>query len=341
MNNDEIKQAQEVIDSARDKGGPATRDWADIWAQDFHDTYERAAPKFGYETRTESAKPWSEVPKKNKSLMRAVCAEVLCRFLNSRAVASVEGTGTPKPDAMTKMMQKDVAPAAFRDPIPDGERMSASNQEIVTQDRIIEDRNRDIIDLMASLWKPFYSKDDTDGRCASCHHYAESYKEFLTEVPHHKDCKFRAVIGRHNWDASSLRGEGTRGPDDDTLLKRDRQSFDAGFDAGKQYTIKAAESREEKLRELLPATYFADRDTLFRLEQIVDDWRKLTNTNQALEEEIEKLRECLRELREALGTIRSMAVLCDGKCKWDHTAAFKQIMECAETAIRASQLLEG
>lgn len=65
---------------------PVERDWADIWAQDFHDTYERIAPKFGYETRPESAKPWSEVPEKNRKLMQAVVAEVLCRFLNSRGV---------------------------------------------------------------------------------------------------------------------------------------------------------------------------------------------------------------------------------------------------------------
>jgi len=60
------------------------RDWADIWAQDFHDTYERTAPQFGYETRPESAKPWADVPENNRKLMTAVCAEVLCRFLKSR-----------------------------------------------------------------------------------------------------------------------------------------------------------------------------------------------------------------------------------------------------------------
>lgn len=50
---------------------------AEKLAQRFHETYERLAPSFGYETRKESAKPWSEVPEKNKKLMIAVCAELL------------------------------------------------------------------------------------------------------------------------------------------------------------------------------------------------------------------------------------------------------------------------
>lgn len=50
-------------------------------AQEFHETYERLAPSFGYETRKDSAKPWSDVPEKNKKLMIAVCAEIL----NTRA----------------------------------------------------------------------------------------------------------------------------------------------------------------------------------------------------------------------------------------------------------------
>lgn len=48
-------------------------------AQVFHETYERLAPEYGYETRKESAKPWSEVPEQNKQLMIAVCAEILAR----------------------------------------------------------------------------------------------------------------------------------------------------------------------------------------------------------------------------------------------------------------------
>jgi hypothetical protein len=50
----------------------------------FHDTYEQLAPTFGYETRKDSAKPWSEVPDKNKNLMIAVCAEILRGFSETR-----------------------------------------------------------------------------------------------------------------------------------------------------------------------------------------------------------------------------------------------------------------
>jgi hypothetical protein len=48
-------------------------------AQLFHETYERLAPEFGYETRKETAVPWSEIPKdnNNKHLMIAVCSAIL------------------------------------------------------------------------------------------------------------------------------------------------------------------------------------------------------------------------------------------------------------------------
>lgn len=46
-------------------------------AKRFHETYERLAPSFGYETREASAKPWDKVPAQNKALMIAVCAEIL------------------------------------------------------------------------------------------------------------------------------------------------------------------------------------------------------------------------------------------------------------------------
>jgi hypothetical protein len=46
-------------------------------AQRFHETYERLAPTFAYETRPDSAVPWEEVPPRNRALMIAVCAEIL------------------------------------------------------------------------------------------------------------------------------------------------------------------------------------------------------------------------------------------------------------------------
>lgn len=46
-------------------------------AKAFHETYEREAPFFGYETREASAKPWSEVPANNRALMVATVAVLM------------------------------------------------------------------------------------------------------------------------------------------------------------------------------------------------------------------------------------------------------------------------
>ena len=45
-------------------------------AQIFHETYERLAPQYGYETRKDSAVAWENVPAKNRALMIAVCAKI-------------------------------------------------------------------------------------------------------------------------------------------------------------------------------------------------------------------------------------------------------------------------
>lgn len=52
-------------------------DSAEALARLFHETYERLAPAFQYETRKASAVSWGRVPKNNADLMRAVAAEVL------------------------------------------------------------------------------------------------------------------------------------------------------------------------------------------------------------------------------------------------------------------------
>ena len=54
-----------------------TFDQRDALARQFHETYERLAPSFGYKTRKESAVPWEDVPSANKELMRAVAGEIL------------------------------------------------------------------------------------------------------------------------------------------------------------------------------------------------------------------------------------------------------------------------
>jgi len=50
---------------------------AEDLARLFHETYERLAPDFGYETREASRTAWELVPDNNKRLMIAVCAELL------------------------------------------------------------------------------------------------------------------------------------------------------------------------------------------------------------------------------------------------------------------------
>lgn len=56
---------------------------AEVLARHFHETYERLAPSFGYETRPDSARPWAQVPEQNRSLMTAVCTELLATVLKS------------------------------------------------------------------------------------------------------------------------------------------------------------------------------------------------------------------------------------------------------------------
>jgi hypothetical protein len=52
-------------------------DQAEQIAQAFHERYERLAPSFGYRTREASAKPWSEVPERNRNLMVAVAGALV------------------------------------------------------------------------------------------------------------------------------------------------------------------------------------------------------------------------------------------------------------------------
>lgn len=65
---------------------------ADALAQRFHETYERLAPSFGYETRRDSAVPWEDVPETNRWLMAAVAAEILAD-LRPQAWVTVDDTG--------------------------------------------------------------------------------------------------------------------------------------------------------------------------------------------------------------------------------------------------------
>jgi len=50
---------------------------AEKLAELFHETYERLAPAFGYNTRKTSRVEWERVPQKNRALMVAVSQTVL------------------------------------------------------------------------------------------------------------------------------------------------------------------------------------------------------------------------------------------------------------------------
>jgi len=68
---------------------------AEQLAERFHETYERLAPEYGYETRKESAVPWCDVPDSNKRLMVAVCRELLAdaRYAEPPTVIRPDGHG--------------------------------------------------------------------------------------------------------------------------------------------------------------------------------------------------------------------------------------------------------
>lgn len=48
-------------------------------AHEFHATYERLAPRFGYKTREASAVDWRDVPEQNRNLMISVVHDLLRR----------------------------------------------------------------------------------------------------------------------------------------------------------------------------------------------------------------------------------------------------------------------
>lgn len=50
---------------------------AEQLAKAFHERYEELAPQYGYSTREASAKPWEEVPDKNRGLMIATAQRLI------------------------------------------------------------------------------------------------------------------------------------------------------------------------------------------------------------------------------------------------------------------------
>ena len=69
---DLLAEDWDEVECLADHSGPAEE-----IARAFHETYERLAPSHGYETREASAKPWSEVPEQNRTLMVATVRDLI------------------------------------------------------------------------------------------------------------------------------------------------------------------------------------------------------------------------------------------------------------------------
>jgi hypothetical protein len=129
---------------------------AEELAQRFHEAYERLAPSFGYETRKESAKPWTDVPEQNKRLMIAVCAEIMqnefCLLGNQlAAISTVLMANTPITLAQTRL-PKDHAlyTAAFQDAI------RAVEREIQLQEQCRQQKG--VVNVLADKLARFTGK---------------------------------------------------------------------------------------------------------------------------------------------------------------------------------------
>lgn len=85
-----------ILENVRDKfdelfAVPVAGDAGEALARQFHEIYERRAPEFGYETRTETREFDPTTP--NGRLMIAVCGEIAATPANTSAPES--GVGAP------------------------------------------------------------------------------------------------------------------------------------------------------------------------------------------------------------------------------------------------------
>ena len=70
-----VRKAQEERRKRALSCTPESAGCAESWAKQFHETYERLAPQFGYETKEETRQFQEDTP--NGRLMIAVCREIL------------------------------------------------------------------------------------------------------------------------------------------------------------------------------------------------------------------------------------------------------------------------
>lgn len=92
-------------------------DRAERVARLFHDTAQRLAPSFGYDTHPESAVPWHEAPENNRLLLIAVAREVL-EALTYGLPADIE-CGAIKPGTEDDVLPVRCRVPSLQHPTPD------------------------------------------------------------------------------------------------------------------------------------------------------------------------------------------------------------------------------
>lgn len=90
----------------------------------FHETYERLAPSFGYETRKASAVQWDDVPEQNRRLMVAVADEVLRALVGGRSAAPTRDEWA---DAARELL------AAMHDPMDPSQWLDADGNTVLAE----------------------------------------------------------------------------------------------------------------------------------------------------------------------------------------------------------------
>lgn len=151
-----IEDQNRRLGEALAPGHVSSNSVAEQLARDFHETYERLAPGFHYDTRNESAVPWDEVPEPNRSLMVAVAQYLIDadRAIPNRVCGAL---GIAAGDACLK-------PEGHEGPHEGAISAHATPNRVQAQDsladqvtRVIRMANdageRDAADWMLSMWR--------------------------------------------------------------------------------------------------------------------------------------------------------------------------------------------
>lgn len=133
--NAELLQSAYQYTSARGWGIIGDEVEGERIARAFHETYERLAPKFGYETRRESAVAWDEVPEQNRALMIAVAREVF-PWLSRQLLDVLKG---------------DVAAADVQRLTEERDALKDAVVEVATM--LAEDERSDDVSTSESIWR--------------------------------------------------------------------------------------------------------------------------------------------------------------------------------------------